>query len=73
MNTPFWLVWNPVGTNPKFRHASEIQATTEAKRLAKDCPGQNFYVLEGKSVHMGATTVVSNTIELNLFQDEEEV
>jgi len=62
MNTRFWLVWNPFGNNPKFRHESEESATTEAKRLAKEHVGQPFYVLEGKSIHEGVASVLSNTL-----------
>ncbi len=42
---PFWLVWNPAGMNPKFRHTSYGDALTEAKRLARLAAGQKFYVV----------------------------
>lgn len=43
--TPFWLVWNPNGRNPTFRHAFEENAIREAERLARDNPGETFVVL----------------------------
>jgi hypothetical protein len=43
----FWLVWSPTGVRPpKYRHASEQSAVTEAERLAQAHPGQLFVVLE---------------------------
>lgn len=45
--TKFWLVWSPSGpTPPKYRHASEWSAEDEAKRLAAEHVGKEFYVLE---------------------------
>ena len=46
----FFLVWNPDGTNPRFRHSTQTGALTEAKRLAAISPGQDFYVLHAVSV-----------------------
>lgn len=42
----FWVVWNPDGSNPQVRHRFHDHAATEAKRLARACPGQRFFVLE---------------------------
>ena len=42
----FWLVWNPNGRSPTFRHHSRQSATTEAERLANQNPGLNFFILE---------------------------
>lgn len=41
----FWIVWNPGGSNPRFRHPTYENAATEARRLALQNPGQGFYVL----------------------------
>lgn len=42
----FFLVWCPTGTkSPRFRHETYEDAVKEAERLAKDVPGQEFYVL----------------------------
>ncbi len=46
----FYLVWNPNGTNPRFRHSTRTGALTEAQRLAAAQPGQDFYVLHAVSV-----------------------
>ncbi|WP_144154488.1 hypothetical protein [Paraburkholderia sp. BCC1885] len=43
----FWLVWSPTGVRPpKYRHATERSAVTEAERLAREHRGQLFVVLE---------------------------
>ena len=44
-NAPFWLVWNPQGHSPQYQHSSTHSAEAEAKRLARNNPGQEFYVL----------------------------
>lgn len=41
----FWMVWNLEGRSPKARHFTEELATGEAKRLSKENPGQEFYVV----------------------------
>ena len=46
MNNKFWLVWNPQGSNPRYQHNSRQDAETEAERLALQCPGHAFFVLE---------------------------
>lgn len=42
----FWMVWNPAGNSPSFRHETEHGAVFEATRLARMSPGQSFFVLE---------------------------
>ena len=43
----FFLIWNPGGaTPPRVRHATLGDAMVEATRLARNCPGQEFIVLE---------------------------
>lgn len=47
----FWLVWSPTGAkSPSFRHPSEHSAITEAERLARTAPGQQFYVLHATNL-----------------------
>ena len=46
---PFWMVWSPQGRAPAFKHSSESSAVAEAKRLARQCPEQDFYVLKAVS------------------------
>lgn len=43
----FWLVWNPNGRNPGYRHSSRESAQTEAERLAALNPGASFFVVKG--------------------------
>ncbi len=43
---PFWLVWGINKTVPTFQHPSEQSAHTEAERLARMFPGEQFVVLE---------------------------
>lgn len=43
---PFWIVWNPTGRNPQYRHSTADDATAEAERLAKLHAGESFYVLQ---------------------------
>ena len=42
----FWMVWNPAGHSPVFKHETARLARIEAERLARLNPGQRFYVLE---------------------------
>lgn len=42
---PFWLVWSPQGQPPRYRHRTRSLAEDEALRLARECPGKEFYVL----------------------------
>lgn len=44
----FWLIWNPRGRDPNYRHASEDSARLEAERLARACPGDVFVVLKAE-------------------------
>lgn len=47
---PFWMVWNPQGYNPTREHETLESAQREAERLARQCRGQNFVVLESVEV-----------------------
>lgn len=41
----FYVVWNPQGRTPTYKHSTEELARTEAERLARNNPGQQFYVM----------------------------
>lgn len=40
------MVYHVDGGPPRFRHGTESAAITEAERLARQCPGATFVVLE---------------------------
>lgn len=42
---PGFLVWNPEGRHPRYRHQTIDSAAQEAKRLAAENAGHVFYVL----------------------------
>lgn len=46
----FWMVWNIGNRAPTIKHPTEQSARTEAERLAKMNPGQQFAVLEATAV-----------------------
>ena len=60
---PFWLVWNPSGFAPKFKHATHESAETEATRLARENPGKEFYVI------MPVTKAVRHDVVLERYVD----
>lgn len=41
----FWMIWNPAGHAPVFKHFSFERAKAEAERLAEAHPDAEFYVL----------------------------
>lgn len=46
MADAFYIVWNPEGSNPRFRHDCFEAAANEAHRLALINPGQDFFVMQ---------------------------
>jgi hypothetical protein len=42
----FWMVFSPQGGPPKCVHNIKCSAIREAERLARENPGQEFYVLQ---------------------------
>lgn len=42
----FWMVWRHGSAIPAYQHSSVLSAKAEAERLARQCPGQQFTVLE---------------------------
>lgn len=45
----FWLVWNPSGRAPTYRHLSKASANTEARRLARLNPENTFFALKASA------------------------
>jgi len=64
-NIPFWLVWRDGGWAPQYKHDSRKSAENEAERLARENPGQDFYVLMPVS-----RTVKSDVVTERFFDDE---
>ena len=46
----FYMIYNPNGHTPKWRHMSRKEAEAEAKRLCNKEPDQKFYILEAQDV-----------------------
>lgn len=46
MSKKIWVVYNPNGRAPHYKHTSFESAKQEAKRLARQNPDQRFYVME---------------------------
>jgi hypothetical protein len=63
----FWLVWEPGGHNPTFRHFSYRNAISEAQRLAERNPGKQFYVV--KALEYFEKEHVSHTVLLETEDD----
>lgn len=42
----FWMVYGMGQRQPTIRHKSLVSARAEAERLARACPGIDFFVLE---------------------------
>lgn len=56
----FWVVWNPAGRAPMVRHNNLSGANGEARRLARENPGQHFYVLKALSVSVSDLVTTHN-------------
>jgi hypothetical protein len=47
----FFIVSNPAGSRPpRYRHTEFARAKAEAARLARENPGQEFFVMEARLV-----------------------
>lgn len=64
-NPPFYLVWNPAGRTPQFKHESITAARIEAERLARVYPGLEFYVLEPTHRMVRADVTVTQYVTAN--------
>lgn len=62
----FWMVWNPDGGKPQYRHSYKVNALAEAERLAKTHPGETFYVLEATEAR-----IVENPVRTILLDKED--
>lgn len=57
----FYLIWNPEGRAPTFRHATAASAKAEAERLSRAHPNQSFYVLRTTGVARSITETKTST------------
>jgi len=55
---PFFLVWCEDGGSPTFKHETAYHAEQEARRLARQNPGQRFCVLAPMARIVTANTIV---------------
>lgn len=63
-NATFWMVWNPEGRAPTYKHTAFDSAVQEAERLARENPGQVFVVLSSVCAR------VSGDLRIDLQYDE---
>lgn len=63
----FWMVYGLGQRAPTHEHLTYEQAANEAQRLARECPGIRFFVLEAKRGFVLAQTPV---IEIELDPNE---
>ncbi len=52
-----YVIWNPKGKNPHYKHTSLEDAEKEAERLANANPNQEFYVLKAVKKAKGIVKV----------------
>jgi len=52
-----YVIWNPKGQNPRYKHTSLEDAEKEAERLAKANPNQEFYVLKAVGKVKGSVSI----------------
>lgn len=65
---PFWVVWCPSYGPPTVRHARKSDAVSEARRLATNNAGRDFYVLCAVSVSRRMEPV--ETTDFDVFDAE---
>lgn len=62
----FWMVWNPQGNQPTYKHPTRDSAVAEAERLARKCPGDQFYILAATDLR-----VCDNMQRVTLWPEQE--
>lgn len=66
----FWMVWNPEGRQPQYKHFTRTEADMEAQRLARVNPEQSFYVLKAVS---GFKSQPSPVDQIKMFTDPDAI
>lgn len=62
---PFWVVWCPESGPPTKRHDRKTDAIAEARRLATNNPGRDFFVL--CTVSRSRRMEPVETVEFDIF------
>jgi len=58
----FWMVWAEGNRSPAIKHRSELEARSEAERLARKHPGHIFHLLEATDSCRATDIVWENQI-----------
>jgi hypothetical protein len=62
-SSAFWMVWNPNGLSPKYKHPNKVSAEIEAERLANLNPNDHFYVLKAECFYKCACVTKTVLVE----------
>lgn len=62
-DTNFFVVWNPTHGVPKYRHERRGTAEIEARRLASEHPGEQFYIMVAVAVAQTADPVILTELD----------
>lgn len=63
----FWMVWRHNGNTPTYQHQDKASAVLEAQRLAKNNPGETFFVLKTTAAFVADLQPVK---ELKIVKDD---
>lgn len=66
----FWMVWSPSGRGPTYKHDTRKSADDEAKRLARACPSQQFFVLKAMGGFIAVPVVPDEPEAIDMVADE---
>ena len=64
----FFMVWNPTGRPPSYKHRDRDSAEAEAQRLALQNPGQKFVVMASLCEY--TKVEIQKTMHRGKFEDD---